>query len=210
MEPEVVEAYTSMIPVFVGDTVVYHYPTIVSIAPNVDDLRLALDEIKLIPRIEARAVPRADKTAFLMARFTNETKQMLLPGVASLLRDGTLVGTIPFEQVAPGAEAEVPFGPIEGLRLKRDMPLRAEGDSGIITTINQIDEKAVMSVENLTEETWPVRLLDQVPYSEQDDLEISYSADPVPTEVDVDGRRGVLAWEFDVAPERRAKCGWII
>jgi uncharacterized protein (TIGR02231 family) len=200
MEPEVVEADTSMAPDFVGDTVVYHYPTIVSIASNVDDLRLALDEIKLTPKIEARAVPRADQTAFLVTRFTNETKEMLLPGLAILLRDGVLVGGITLEQVAPGAEAEVPFGPIEGLRLKRDMPLRAEGDSGIITTTNQIDEKAVMSVENLTDETWPVRLLDQVPYSEQDDLEISYSADPAPTEVDVDGSRGVLAWEFDVAP----------
>jgi Domain of unknown function (DUF4139) len=56
----------------------------------------------------------------------------------------------------------------------------------------------VLKVENLTDETWPVRLLDQVPYSEQEDLEITYSATPAPTETDVDGQRGILAWEFDL------------
>lgn len=201
VEAEVVEARTtSGVPIFVGDTVVYHYPTVVSIASSVDALRLAMDDLTFTPKIEARAVPRADETAFLMAKFTNTTDEVLLPGYAYLLRDDSLVGTIAFDKVAPGAQAEVPFGAIEGLRLKRDMPLRAEGDSGIISTTNQVEEKAVMSVENLTDETWPVRLLDLVPYSEQEDLEISYAADPAPTEVDVDGERGVLGWTFDIGP----------
>ena len=200
MEPEIVAARTTAFPVFTGDTVVYHYPIRVDIASSVDALRLALDELTFTPKIEARAVPRKDETAFLMAKFTNTTDEILLPGLAYLLRDDALVGFIAFEKVAPGAEAEVPFGPIEGLRLKRDMPLRAEGDRGIISTTNQVEEKAILSVENLTDEIWPVRLLDMVPYSEQEDLEISYTADPAPTEVDVNGERGVLAWKFDIGP----------
>jgi hypothetical protein len=45
-----------------------------------------------------------------------------------------------------------------------------------------------------------VRLLDQVPYSEQEDLEVTYQADPAPTEADVKAQRGILAWDFDIAP----------
>ena len=97
-------------------------------------------------------------------------------------------------------EVKLPFGAIEGLRLKRDMPVTAEGDRGVFTTSTQREEKAVLEVENLTDEVWPVRLLDQVPYSEQEDLEITYAAEPAPTEVNVDGQRGILAWEFDIAP----------
>jgi hypothetical protein len=41
-------------------------------------------------------------------------------------------------------------------------------------------------------------VLDLVPYSEQEELEITYKADPVVSEVDVDGKRGILAWEFDL------------
>lgn len=93
---------------------------------------------------------------------------------------------------------------IEGLRLKRDMPLRAEGDRGILSSSTQVEEKAVLQIENLTDEAWPVRLLDVVPYSEQE-VEISYTADPAPSVVDVDGQRGVLAWEFELpAGEKKA------
>jgi uncharacterized protein (TIGR02231 family) len=202
MEGEVVEAATSAYanPDLSGDLVVYHYPTPVNLVSSFESVRLALDKIDLVPEIEARAVPRSDQTAFLMASFTNETSEILLPGTAFLLREGTLVGSIDFEKVAPGAKADVPFGPIEGLRLSRDMPLREEGDRGIISTTNQVEEKAIMTVENLTDEVWPVRVLDQVPYSEQEDLEITYSADPEPAEVDVDGGLGVLVWTFDLAP----------
>jgi uncharacterized protein (TIGR02231 family) len=124
---------------------------------------------------------------------------MLLPGQAYLLREGVLVGSSYIDAVPAGGKAELAFGAIDGLRLSRAMPERAEGDRGILTSSTQIEEKAVLKVENLTDETWPVRLLDLVPYSEQEDLQISFSADPEPTETDVDGQRGILAWEFDIA-----------
>jgi predicted secreted protein len=53
-------------------------------------------------------------------------------------------------------------------------------------------------VENTGSEDWPVRILDQVPYSEQDELEVDVTATPEPTETDVEGQRGILAWDFDL------------
>lgn len=181
-----------------GDVVVYHYPTKVDVAGGVENLRLALDEIKVTPTVVAQAVPRMDQTAFVMARFTNDSPEILLPGQAFLMREGSLVGGTMLSAVAPGDKAELGFGAIDGLRLTRDMPLRAEGDRGILTTSTQVEEKAVLKLENLTDEAWPVRLLDLVPYSEQEELTVTFAADPAPTEVDVKGQRGVLAWEFDL------------
>lgn len=183
-----------------GDVVVYHYPAAVDVASGVEDLRLALDEIVVTPEVEARAIPRYDRTAFVLARFTNGSGEILLPGQAFLMREGTLVGATWITGIAPGAEAEVAFGAIEGLQLTRDMPTRAEGDRGILSTSTQREEIAVLKVKNLTDEVWPVRLLDLVPYSEQEDLEVAFTADPQPTETDVDAQRGILAWEFDLAP----------
>ncbi len=37
-----------------------------------------------------------------------------------------------------------------------------------------------------------MRLIDRVPYSEQDALKVSWKADPAPTETDWHDRRGVL------------------
>jgi uncharacterized protein (TIGR02231 family) len=182
-----------------GDTVVYRYPSTVDVASGVENLRLALDE-KTFPAVAyAQAVPRFDKTAFVMARFTNDSPELLLPGQVTVLREGVLVGGVYLEPMAPGAETELAFGAIEGLRLKRDMPNRVEGDRGILSTSTQREEIAVLQVENLTNDAWPVRLLDQVPYSEQEDLEITFAADPAPSETDVKGQRGILAWDFDLA-----------
>ena len=188
-----------------GDTVVYVYPVAVDIASGVENVRLALDKLTLAATVRAQAVPRHDATAFVMAAMVNDSPEILLPGAAFLYRDGALVGGMTLEALSPGAKVDLGFGAIDGLRLKRDMPARAQGDRGILTTSTQIEEKAVLQVENLTDEAWPVRLLDQVPYSEQEDLEISYSADPAVTEADVDGKRGVLAWDFDLGPgEKKA------
>ena len=200
MAEPVAMAPVSAMATFQGDVVVYAYPLPVDVASGVEDLRLALDKLQFAARIEARAVPRADQTAFLLAHFVNESPEIILPGMAFLLRDGVLVNSTELAAIAPGEAAELGFGPIEGLRLRRDEPERAEGDRGILITSTQIEEKAVLRVENLTTEAWPLRLLDLVPYSEQEDLSVTFTAEPAPSEENVDGQRGILAWDFDLAP----------
>lgn len=182
-----------------GDTVVYIYPEPVTVASGAEDLRLALDTLDFAPVVKAVAVPRIDRTAFVTASFINASAEPLLPGEAMLFREGVLVGTASLDVIAPGVEADVGFGAIETLRIKREMPTRAAGETGVFTTSNQLAEAAVITIENTGDAGWTVRLLDQVPYSEQEDLEIEMAADPAPTETDVDGQRGILAWEFDLA-----------
>ena len=182
-----------------GDTVVYTYPEAVTVATGAENLRLALDSLDFAPVVKAVAVPRLDATAFVSASFTNASAEPLLPGQAMLFREGVLVGSIWLDVIAPGVETDVGFGAIETLRVKREMPVRAGGETGVFTSANQQTESAVITVENTGTESWPLRILDQVPYSEQDDLEIEVTASPEPTETDVEGQRGILAWEFDLA-----------
>ncbi|MCU0903356.1 MAG: mucoidy inhibitor MuiA family protein [Tabrizicola sp.] len=182
-----------------GDTVVYQYPAPVTVATGSENLRLALDSLDFAPVVEAVAVPRIDRTAFVVASFTNASDEPLLPGQAMLFREGVLVGSTWLDVIAPGVETDVGFGAIETLRVTRDMPVRAGGETGVFTSSNQQTESAVITIENTGTDLWPVRILDQVPYSEQDDLEIEVAASPSPTETDVEGQRGILAWEFDLA-----------
>lgn len=200
-EPMPVEATAAVMTAamsYQGDTVVYDYPTPVDLASGVENLRLALDEVRFDAKVVAQAVPRYDATAFVVATVVNSGAEILLPGEAFLYRDGALVGTVQMNSIAPGGEFDLGFGAIDGIQLTRDEPRRAEGDRGFITTQTQIEEQAVLEVENLTGEAWPVRVLDLVPYSEQEELEITWSADPAPSETDVDGKRGVLAWDFEL------------
>lgn len=180
------------------DLVLYRFPAPVDVATGVEDLRIALDSIDLAPELVAQAVPALDQTAYQVVTFTNPTQEILLAGDALLTRDGTVIGVTGLDRLAPGQEAEVGFGPIEGLRLSATQPNRAEGDTGIIVKSNQQESKVVYTVENLSSRDWTVRLLDTVPYSEQEDLTVDIAADPAPAESDVDGTRGLWAWSLDV------------
>ncbi len=185
-----------------GDTVVYTYPRKVDVASGVADLRLPLDKLSFAPTVEARAVPRYDTSAFVMASFVNG-EEPILPGEALIFREGVLVGSSAVGLIAVGQETEMAFGALDSIRVKRDMPVRSGGETGILTTTNELTEEAVITVENLGTESWPVRLLDQVPYTEQTDLEIEVTASPEPTETDVDAQRGILAWDFTLAGAER-------
>lgn len=182
--------------VFVGMTLTYHYPTPVTIRTEVDALRLPLDQLNFTPEIRADAVPMLDVTAYVSAEFTNDSGEVILPGPVTLYHDGALVGQADMAPIAAGDKATLGFGAIDGLRLTRTVPDRMEGQGGILTTSNEHTETAVLKVENLTGEDWALRVTDQVPYSEQEDLVITYSAEPAPTAVDVEGQRGVLNWDF--------------
>lgn len=183
-----------------GATVTYRYGAPVDIRDGVDALRLKLDDLALAPEVVAEAVPMQDPTAFLIAEAPNDSGQVLLPGEATLYLDGAMVGLANLPLTAAGADLRIGFGPIDGLVLTRTVPERTEGDRGVISKSNQENEVAVLTIENLTDEAWPLRVLDRVPYSEQEDLVITYKATPAATVTDVDGKRGVLVWQSTLAP----------
>jgi len=184
---------------FDGLSVTYSYPTPVTVTTGADRVRLMLSPLETDAEIVAQAVPMLDPTAFVMARLTNGTGEILLPTPeARFYLDGRYVGQRWLDLIADGDKADMSFGPIEGLRLTRLVTDRNEGDRGIITKSNQQTEAVEITVENLTGETWPLRLIDRVPVSEQEDLEITWEAEPMPAERDIDGARGILAWTFDL------------
>lgn len=187
------------LPVIEGDVLAWRAPVAVDVASGIEDLRIPLDSLTFTPKLEARAVPRQDARAYIMATFDN-SGEVLLPGPVVLSRDGGIVGMVDLDLTPAGAEVELPFGAIDGLRLTREMPRNNQGDAGFFSSATARSEVAVIRVENLTGESWPVHLLDQVPYSEQAELEISFTADPAPTETDPKGARGLLGWRFDLAP----------
>ena len=195
-EPMMVEQASAE---FDGLAVTYDYPGSVSVASGADRVRLALGSLSTDVDLTARAVPLSDDAAFLMASFTNDMGELILPThEAMVYLDGRFVGQRYLDLIASGDEAEVSFGPIDGLRLTRTVLDRNEGDRGILSKSNEFTEEVRIEVQNLTGESWPVELRDHVPYSEQEDLEITWEASPRPDAEDIDGKRGVLSWSFDL------------
>ncbi|MFT6457142.1 mucoidy inhibitor MuiA family protein [Pseudophaeobacter arcticus] len=184
-----------------GPGVTYRFGYPVSLASGVDIVKLDMDALSTEVEVQAVAVPMRDDTAYRVAKTTNTFGEDLLPGYqVPMFVDGKLVTLVDFYGAAAGQEFQLGFGAIPGLQLTRTVLQKSEGERGMISRSNQQQEVVEISVENLTGETWPLRLLDRVPYSEQEELEITWSAQPSASEENVDKQRGILAWEFDLAP----------
>lgn len=181
-----------------GETVTYHYGAAVDLRDGVEDLRLKLDQLARDVTLRAEAVPMLDETAYRVAEGTNAGAEPLLPGPAVLWLDGAVVGTADLPLVAAGDRIRLGYGAIDGLKLKRIVPETMQGDRGVISRSNERKELTEITVENLTGKAWPLRVIDRVPYSEQEDLKIRHNATPPETVTDYDDKRGVLAWEFEL------------
>lgn len=195
-----------------GLTVIYNMPGTVNLAGDGTPVQLALDSKETSPEISALAVPRSDPSAFFMAHITNDSGEIYLPGTVRLFRDGAMVGETQLELTAAGASVDMAFGAIEGLQVSRRILSREEGDTGVFTSSNRRGDQFEITAKNLTGQPYDLRILDRYPVSEQEDLVIDRQANPRVSETDVDGKRGVVAWDISIAPgqEQQIRFGYEI
>ncbi len=185
-----------------GPGVTYDVPARITVANDVDAARIALDTITLPAEVFARAVPLRDETAYLMARFKNTSDEPFLRSNETLFSvDNQFVGLSDMPEVPAGDEGVLAFGPIEDLRLDLEVLDRSDSDSGILNRSNVRDEETRITVTNLGDAFYSLELIGQVPYSEQDELQITFTADPEPTERNYDFMRGILKWDLEVRPK---------
>ncbi len=186
---------------FQGITATYTLPAGTVIRGDAEETTVALSHNSFDVALTARASMGGD--AFVVAEWKNETAEPYLPGKATYFRDGAFVDAGEVEMVAAGATASLGFGKIDGLQVRRTTLRREDGSSGVLTTSNDRVVAYELNVENVSNRAWDVVLYDRVPVSEQEELIVDWSARPRPTLTDVDGRRGVIAWEFALESEAK-------
>lgn len=187
-----------------GAGVVYTFDQPVTVRAE-EAARVALAPLAFDVELTARAIPSRDTSGFRMLTFNNTSGERVLAGEAAAFVDGQTIGQIWLETIEAGEEVETGFGPIHGLLLERAVLDKQEGDRGIIARENRQREEVRITLENLTDRAWPITLADQVPYSEQEDLEINWATSPRATRENVDDQRGILEWDLTLAPGAKAE-----
>ncbi|QDC08379.1 mucoidy inhibitor MuiA family protein [Oceanicola sp. D3] len=184
-----------------GLAVSYDYPRKVTLAPyGGEGLQLSLDTVTLEADEKIIAAPRTDDTAFLLAELRNTLSEPILPGQASVYRDGVFIGRNTVPLIPAGATEDLSFGPLESLRLEWTLLNNDTGDKGIVSRSNTREQAMEFSVENLSDEAVELTAIYALPYSEQEDLELDVRARPAPTREDYEKRRGVGEWDMELAP----------
>ncbi|MEN0000725.1 MAG: mucoidy inhibitor MuiA family protein [Pseudomonadota bacterium] len=149
--------------------------------------------------VSALSVPRVDPTAYLVAAFELGGELSYLPGDVLLNRDGTYIGRGRMPLLAPGETHQLGFGNDDLVVVDRVERDRKQGESGILVSSNTDTRLVEISVENNHTFAMPVRIIDRLPVSNHDDIEIeAFDGNTPATEIDVDGQRGVLAYDLDL------------
>ena len=203
MEPLVVEEQSVSNFSFdsVGLARLYRFPVPVSIrSTSSGGTLLSLNQMEFAPEVYALTAPIWSyiNGAYVTADFTNTSEEPLFAARTRLFLDGSLVGVDSIDYVPAGGDATVGFGPVRGLQVTRSVTNKSQGETGLLSVSTQSNELVQIDLNNLTGRDWPVRLQDRVPFSEQDDLKISYTATPPATTENLNRQRGVLEWRFDL------------
>lgn len=176
-------------------------PGRLSIPETGEAKRVQLGQETFEPQLTVRAVPKVEPKAYLYAKFTLPKGAPLLPGAASLFRDGTFVGTGRLPILSPGEEHELGFGVDDLVRVRHAIAAETRGETGLISTSRTDNRNYVISVKSMHERTIAFAVLDQVPVAADQDIKVEITG-KAPSRQNVDDRRGVVAWDGELEPDQ--------
>jgi uncharacterized protein (TIGR02231 family) len=162
-------------------------------------MRIATEQV--VARIEVRAVPMLSDAAYLHAAFVPPDGAPMLAGRVALFRDGSFVGNgdLPFGRA--GRELNLGFGIDDRVRVTRVVLDRETGQHGLITSRKTDTRRFKVTVDNLHSQPVEIAVYDRIPYAEDENVNVTRLGDMTePTVVNVDDRRGVLAWTYTYEP----------
>jgi len=162
-------------------------------------VRLATDEAEA--RLFVEAAPRFSDQAFLTAAFTLDSGAPLLAGEVGLFRDDAFVGSSRMAFANPGEEVEIGFGPDDQVRVSWTLADRETGELGLLTRIAYDTREYVATVVNNHDRAIEITIVDRMPVADDERVTVERLPQTTePTEEDVNGRRGVVAWTYEYEP----------
>jgi uncharacterized protein (TIGR02231 family) len=180
---------------------VFKVPGRLTVPGNGEQKRVQLDTADIEPVLGGRTTPRLEAKAYLYAKFTTPRVTPYLPGLVSLFRDGTFVGTGRLPQLTPGEEHELGFGADDAVRVRHNIIEDKRGETGIITSSKTDLRSYRISVKNAHPQPIQLTVIDQIPVSQQQDIKIELVTRTQPSRRDVDDRRGIIAWDLKLEPD---------
>ncbi len=125
---------------------------------------------------------------FVVARFTNAAKDVLLAGPVDLIRESGLVGRGQLKYAAPGETLKLSFGNEDGVQLIRDTEEKT--DEAMLTGRRTRTRKIKLHVSNMRSQPIKLTIEERVPVSEVKEAEVTVltkHCEPAPQETTKDG-----------------------
>ncbi|MDH4982647.1 mucoidy inhibitor MuiA family protein [Hyphomicrobium sp. D-2] len=180
---------------------VFSVPGRLAVPSTGESKRVFLQQDTIEPVLAVRTVPKADAKAYLYAKLTLPKGAPALQGDVLLFRDGTFVGTGSLPVLSPGEPHELGFGADDLVRVRHTVAEEKRGETGLISSARTDSRNFRITVRNMHERAVELVVLDQVPVSRNEDIKVEMLGPAQPLKRDVDGKRGVIAFESKLGPE---------
>jgi hypothetical protein len=146
-------------------------------------------------KAERKLFPALAQDAFLVAELQSPSRQVLPGGEASLFVGADPAGTASLKLVAPGERFTLPLGVDRAVRPVRNVTL-VESEKGFIGKDEETAYRVTIEVANPYGFPLPVRIHDQWPLTQDEDVEVKLvRTEPFARQ---DKVKGTLEWELTV------------
>jgi len=152
--------------------------------------RVPVGQLQLDSQLTYIALPQRSGTPYLCAELTNPPEKWpLLPGTASLFREGGYVGEVTFNYVAPGASFQISLGLDERIAVQRQLVVQETQKEGRCTDLRTFQ----LSIRNPYPHPIDLTVLEQIPVSTSDDITVD-----------------LMKTEPPITASKAGKCQWSI
>lgn len=177
----------------------YRVPGRVTVAADGDERAFALSQYELPVDLAVRTVPARAPHAWLFATGEYDGDAPMPGGSATLYRDGVMVARTHVEAFTPGSEMALGFGVDQRVTVSHELTRDTRGDSGFFRKRNHQERAYVMTVNNGHDRSMPVTVLDRMPVSKDERIEVNLMEDALePDRRDIDDRPGIVAWDLEL------------
>jgi len=163
--------------------------------------KVPIDSQKLKAEFDYAAVPKLKEAVFMRGSLKNTLAYPLLPGSADLFIVQDFVGAAQIPYVAANDEAKMYFGEDGQIKVKYEQVKREKVNPGFLGKNEKLRLVYKITVQNLRKNPAEVELLDQLPVSQNDKIEVKdITIQPAQAKKD---DQGILTWKLTLAPQEK-------
>jgi uncharacterized protein (TIGR02231 family) len=177
-------------------SIVFHVPRRSDIPSDGSPHRTAISRHSIPVRFEYSSVPRLSPHAYLQAIGNNNMKLPILRGDLNIFMGNDFVGSSNTDNIMPGEDFELTLTADDNIRVTRVLDEKGEKKGGFLSSSQQTAFSFIIKVENYSGKEIVMNLIDQIPVSETDEIEITnvaFSQKPAKQ-----GKNGIVKWQFPV------------
>jgi len=192
----------------------YTIPGTVSVLADGTAKKVMISTLDVSSELVVKVKPQISATGFLVAVTKLGGETPLLPGQASLFRDGAFIGSLALPMLRPGEETDLSFGVDDQVLVKQRVLKDETGESGVISKDTTRTRLTVSELQNLHRTPVKIAVLQTVPAPRNEQVKLAMIDDKTSTGYDkeVDHIPGQLRWSFELAPQakREVNLGWVL